>query len=235
MAAPTKSLIAFFSRKGNNYVGGRIVNLAVGNTEVAAETIQKLTGGDLFRIDAVKPYPSDYEETTEVARQELRQNARPELSGRVGDMGDYGVIFLGYPNWWGTMPMAVYTFLEAYDFAGKTILPFCTHEGSGMGHSESEIRKLCPGATVLEGLAITGGSVHRAGDQIAAWLRASGMMASVTRARACRDCARDLETESPVTAREVCLITSTCPGPTEQSPPCAGAMQAALPSRRPLG
>lgn len=174
MVGQTRSLVAYFSRKGNNYVGGRIVDLAVGNTEVAAQTIQKRTGGDLFRIDTVKHYPEDYDETTDVARQELRSNARPELTARVDTMSDNDVIFLGFPNWWGTMPMAVYTFLETYDFSGKTIVPFCTHEGSGMGHSESDIRKLCPNSTVLKGLAIAGGSVHRAGPEIAAWLRVLG-------------------------------------------------------------
>ncbi|HVN31555.1 MAG TPA: flavodoxin [Thermoanaerobaculaceae bacterium] len=176
MATPTKSLIAFFSRKGNNYVGGRIVNLPIGNTEVAAQMIQKLTGGDLFRIATAKDYPSDYEETTDVARQELRQKARPELSGRVDNMGDYDLIFLGYPNWWSTMPMAVFTFLEAYDFSGKTIIPFCTHEGSGIGHSESDIKKLCPNAKILKGLAIRGGSVQRAVNEISAWLRELGVI-----------------------------------------------------------
>jgi flavodoxin len=180
MAATTKSLIAFFSRKGNNYVGGRIVNLPIGNTEVAAQMIQKLAGGDLFRIETVKDYPSDYEATTDVARQELRQKARPELAGRVDTMADYTVIFLGYPNWWSTMPMAVFTFLEGYDFSGKTIIPFCTHEGSGMGHSESDIRKLCPTATLAKGLAITGGSVQRAGKEIATWLRELGVIDSPT-------------------------------------------------------
>jgi len=175
MSATTKSLIAFFSRKGNNYVGGRIVNLPVGNTEVAAQMIRELTGGDLFRIATVKEYPSDYEETTDVARRELRQNERPELSGRVEAMDGYRVVYLGYPNWWSTMPMAVFTFLEAYDFSGKTIVPFCTHEGSGIGHSESDIRKLCPNAEVLKGLAIRGGSVQSAGSEISAWLRQLGM------------------------------------------------------------
>ena len=144
MVGQTKSLIAFFSRKGNNYVGGRIVNLPVGNTEVVAKTIQKLAGGDLFRIETIDAYPSDYDEATEVARRELDQNTRPRLAGSVANLGEYAVIFLGYPNWWGTMPMAVFSFLEAYDFSGKTVVPFCTHEGSGMGHSESDIRKLCP-------------------------------------------------------------------------------------------
>jgi flavodoxin len=176
MVEPAKRLIAYFSRKGNNYVGGRIVNLPIGNTEVAAQMIQKLVGGDLFRIETVKEYPSGYKETTDVARQELRQHARPELSGRVEEIGDYNVILLGYPNWWSTMPMAVFTFLEAYDFSGKTIIPFCTHEGSGMGHSENDIRRLCPATTVVKGLAITGGNVHQAGEEIAAWLRELGVI-----------------------------------------------------------
>ena len=171
-----KCLIAYYSRAGNNYVGGGIVNLPVGNTEVAANMIQKLTGGDLFKINTVKTYPADYTKTTEVAQQELRQNARPELTGRIDNMADYAIIVLGYPNWWGTMPMAVYTFLEAYDFSGKTILPFCTHEGSGMGHSESDIKKLCAKAAVLKGLSLKGGSVQSAENEIAAWLQKSGVI-----------------------------------------------------------
>jgi flavodoxin len=175
----TKGLIAYFSRAGNNYVAGDIVNLPVGNTEVAANMIRKLTGSDIFQIDTVKAYPEDYHETTDVAKQELRQNARPELSGRVDNMADYSLIYLGYPNWWGTMPMAVFTFLEEYDFAGKTIIPFCTHEGSGMGHSESDIRKVCPDASVLKGLPIRGGGVQRAENDIADWLRELGEKESI--------------------------------------------------------
>lgn len=167
----TKSLIVYYSRAGNNFVNGDIVNLAVGNTEVAARIIQELTGSDIYRIDTVKTYPEDYHETTKVAKAELNGNARPEISGQVDNMADYEVIYLGYPNWWGTMPMAVFTFLEAYDLAGKTIVPFCTHEGSGMGRSERDIGMLCPKARVLKGLAIRGGSVYRAEDEIADWLR----------------------------------------------------------------
>ena len=166
-----KGLIAYYSRAGYNYVNGDIVNLPVGNTEVAANMIQKLTGSDIFRIDTVKTYPEGYQETTEVAREELRGNARPEISGQVDNMADYNFIYLGYPNWWGTMPMAVFTFLEAYDFGDKTIIPFCTHEGSGMGSSERDIEKICAGAGVLKGLAIRGGSVHGAQDEITDWLR----------------------------------------------------------------
>jgi flavodoxin len=166
-----KKLIAYYSRAGNNYVNGDIVDLPVGNTEVAANMIQKLTGSDVFRIDTVEPYPEGYHETTELAKEELRGNARPEISGHVDNMVDYDVIYLGYPNWWGTMPMAVFTFLEAYDFSGKTIIPFCTHEGSGMGRSESDIRKLCPAARVLKGLPTRGGIVQGAEQDIAKWLR----------------------------------------------------------------
>ena len=137
-----KSLVAYYSRPGSNYVAGSIVNLAVGNTEVAAKMISKLTGSDLFRIETVKKYPEDYHETTKVAKEEMRLDARPELTDRLDNMGEYGTIYLGYPSWLATMPMAVFTFLEAYDFSGKTIVPFCTHEGSGMGRSENDIRKL---------------------------------------------------------------------------------------------
>lgn len=170
-----KILIAFYSRKGSNYAGGGIVDLPVGNTEVVAKKIQALTGGDLFKIDTVKAYPADYTETTEVAKTEKNSNARPQLTAKVGNIGDYDTIILGYPNWWGTMPMAVWTFLEAYDLAGKTIVPYCTHEGSGLGVSEGDIKKLCPGAKLQPGLAIVGGSVAGADSAVEAWLKKSGI------------------------------------------------------------
>ena len=131
--AKKKSLVAYFSRRGYNYLNGEIVFLQVGNTEVVAKKIRELTGSDLFQIETVK----------------------------------------SYPNWWGTMPMAVHTFLESYDFAGKTIIPFCTHEGSAMGRSEGDIKKLCPKAKVLSGLAIKGGSVNKSDEKIAAWCKTS--------------------------------------------------------------
>ena len=166
----SKSLIAYFSRKGSNYVGGSIVNLPIGNTEVVANEIQELAGSDMFEIKTVKSYPKDYTETTNVAKEELRENARPELIEKVDDIDSYDVIYIGYPNWWGTMPMAVYTFLESYDFSGKTIIPYCTHEGSGMGSSERDIKKLCPNAKVLSGLAIKGSNVKSAASTIKSWL-----------------------------------------------------------------
>ncbi len=172
-----KTLIAFYSRKGANYVNGSIVDLPVGNTEVVAGLIQKLTGGDLFKIDTVTPYPADYTQATEVAQRELNENARPALTGRVEGMEAYDTVILGYPNWWGTMPMAVWTFLDSYDFRGKTLLPLCTHEGSGLGHSERDIQRLCPGAKVLKGLAIQGSQVRRAEKEIEAWLKRASLLA----------------------------------------------------------
>jgi flavodoxin len=167
----SKSLIAFYSRKGNNYMGGKIVNLPIGNTEVIAKKIQAMTGSDLFEIETVKTYPTDYTETTAVAMDEKKKNARPELTETVDNMDLYDVIYLGYPNWWGTFPMAVFTFLESYDFSGKTIIPFCTNEGSGLGNSERDIKNLCPNANVKPGLAIRGGSVKNADNEISDWIK----------------------------------------------------------------
>ena len=172
----SKSLVAYFSRKGNNYVGGRIVNLPIGNTEVIAKKIQELTNSNVFKIETVRSYPEDYTETTEVAKEEKQKKNRPELIAKVDDMASYDVIFIGYPNWWGTIPMAVFTFLEAYDFSGKTIIPFCTHEGSGIGSSERDIKKLCPNSKVLPGLAIVGGSVDKADKDIMNWLEKIDLM-----------------------------------------------------------
>lgn len=174
--AQQKSLSVYYSRKGSNYVGGSIVNLPIGNTEVIARKIQNLTGSDLSQIETVKPYPEDYTETTRVAQDELSSNARPELTETVTDMASYEVIYLGYPNWWGTMPMAVFTFLESYDFSGKTIVPYCTHEGSGLGNSERDIKKLCPIAKVLPGLAIKGGTVGSADKDLESWLKKLGLI-----------------------------------------------------------
>jgi flavodoxin len=172
-----KCLIAYFSRKGENYVGGKIVSLPVGNTEIFARAIQGMTGGFLFRIESVDAYPAGYTETTRVAQKELNANARPALTGHVEDFDSYDVIFLGYPNWWGTMPMPVLTFLEQYNFSGKTIVPFCTHEGSGFGRSISDIKKVCPEATVLDasGLSARGSSADMAHSLVLEWLQKLGI------------------------------------------------------------
>jgi len=170
-----KTLIAYFSHTGENYFGGQIRSISKGNTAVAAEFAQKAVGGDLFEIRTVKDYPVNYKQCTDIAAEEGRTNARPELRGTLPDISGYDTIVLGYPCWWGTMPQAVFTFLESADFSGKKILPFCTHEGSGMGRSESDIKKLCPAAAVSRGLAITGSSCASSEAAIKKWLSANGV------------------------------------------------------------
>lgn len=165
-----KKLIAFYSRADENYVNGLIKTLKVGNTEIAAGIIKELTGADLFKIEQVKPYSKDYNECMAQAQDDQRQNARPDLKNYPKTLDEYDIIYLGYPNYWSTMPMAVFTFLEDFDFGGKIIKPFCTHEGSGMGSSINDIKKLCPGATVEKGLAIHGGSVERSREDIEKWI-----------------------------------------------------------------
>lgn len=171
-----KVLIAYFSHEGEAYVGGKIVALEIGNTRAAAQMMEKMTGADVFRIETVKPYPYSHMETVTIAQEEQKKNARPELKGNDMNVEDYDTILLGYPNWWGTMPMAVFTFLESHDFFGKTILPLCTHEGSGMGHSEADIKAVCPGAKVGDGLAITGGRVKQSEKTIKGWLSSAGLL-----------------------------------------------------------
>lgn len=166
-----KILIVYFSRPGNNYVGGSIVNLPIGNTEIAAQKLQELTVGDIFKIDPVNKYSEDYHICTEEAQKELRANVHPELSNYLDNIDGYDTIILGFPNWWGTMPMPVWTFLERYNFSGKTILPLCTNEGSGMGKSETNIKKLCPGADVKRGLSIRGSDVDHADRDLENWIQ----------------------------------------------------------------
>lgn len=152
-AAAAETLVAYFSRAGENYGVGVIEK---GNTEIIAEMIAEKTDGKLFQIQPINAYPETYDACTEVAQQEKREGARPELAESVEDWESYDVIYLGYPIWWGDMPMAVYTFLESYDFAGKTVIPFCTHGGSGLSGTVQSIQSLCAGAEVKDGLAVMG-------------------------------------------------------------------------------
>lgn len=167
----SRELIAFYSRADENYVNGLIKTLKVGNTEVAAGIIKELTGADVFKIEQREPYARDYNECIAQAQADQRQNARPELKKRLETLDAYDVIYLGYPNYWSTMPMAVFTFLEQQDFSEKIIKPFCTHEGSGLGSSINDIKKLCPAAKVKKGLAIQGGSVKRSRKDIEKWIQ----------------------------------------------------------------
>lgn len=163
-------IIVYFSREGENYVSGAIKNLPVGNTEIAAQMIKKHTDADIFKIEPIISYSGNYNKCIAEAQDDQRRNARPELKTYPQSFDAYDTVYLGYPNYWGTMPMAVFTFLEHFDFTGKTILPFCTHEGSGMGNSESDIRRVCPGAVVKNGLAIHGAAVSRSEKDIIKWI-----------------------------------------------------------------
>lgn len=166
-----KVLVVFFSRTGENYAVG---NIEKGNTHIIAEMIAKESGGKLFRIETVKPYPDEYKACVEVAKAEKENNARPEVKGDV-KVEDYDVIFLGYPNWWGDMPMAVYTFIEKHNWYGKTVVPFCTHEGSGLSDTERKLKDACKGAKVSEGLAIKGTTAQNSQPQalktVQTWLK----------------------------------------------------------------
>lgn len=168
-----KEIIVYFSRSGENYVRGRIQCLSVGNTEAAAELLRERTGARLFKLEPLAPYSQDYSRCIEEAKADQRRDARPELKDYPESLEEYETIYLGYPNYWGTMPMAVFTFLEHFDFTGKTIKPFCTHEGSGMGRSERDIRRLCPTAKVEKGLTIHGAEVKTAGDALSKWIQIS--------------------------------------------------------------
>lgn len=164
-----KILVAFFSHPGQNYSNGRIVELKIGNTAIVADMISELTDAHMFEIRSVKEYPSNYNACTAEAKDELKSNLRPELAEDI-DISSYDIIFLGYPNWWGTMPMPVWTFLEKHNFTGKIIFPFCTHEGSGMGNSESDIRNMATGADIKNGFAIHGSSASKAEVSVKNWI-----------------------------------------------------------------
>ncbi len=170
-----KTLVVFFSRTGENYAVG---NIKKGNTHVIADMIAQETDGDIFQIVPVKAYPDDYTKCTEVAKREADAKARPAVKDDVKVDG-YDVIFVGYPNWWGDMPMPVYTFIEKHKWQGKTVIPFCTHEGSGLGSTASNLKSACKGATVLKGLAVRGAVAQKEQDKakksVDAWLKTLGL------------------------------------------------------------
>ena len=171
-----KTLIAFFSRADENYFGGAMRYVKVGNTEIVAGIIKDLLPADTFKIEMKNPYSPVYMTCIEEAKKDLRAKARPELVSMPESIDEYDTVILAYPNYWGTMPMAVFTFLEKFDFSGKTILPLCTNEGSGMGGSERDIRKACPGATVKKGLPITGSAAANSKSSVERWLKANGLI-----------------------------------------------------------
>jgi len=171
-----KTLIAFFSRADENYFGGATRYVKVGNTEIVCGIIKDMIDADSFKIEMKEPYSPVYMTCIEEAKKDLRAKARPELVSLPGSVDGYDTVILAYPNYWGTMPMAVFTFLESFDLSGKTILPLCTNEGSGMGGSVRDIERVCPGAVVKSGLSITGSKAAESGESVKRWLAANGLM-----------------------------------------------------------
>ena len=155
-ATNEKILVVYYSRTGEEYGLG---NITKGNTAIIAELIAQKTGGDLFEIKPVTPYPDSYEECKKVASREKASKARPPFIGNV-DISGYDIIFVGYPIWYGDAPQVVYTFLEGHDFSGKKIVPFCTHGGSGLSSTDQNIMLTCPKAKILQGFAIQGSTAQ---------------------------------------------------------------------------
>lgn len=171
-----KTLIAFFSRADENYFGGAMRYVKVGNTEIVCQQMNVMIEADTFKIEMKNPYSPVYMTCIDEAKVDLRANARPELVSLPTSIDEYDTVILAYPNYWGTIPMAVATFLEAFDFTGKTILPLCTNEGSGMGSSERDIKKYARGAAVKSGLAITGSQAANSKKAVEKWLKSNGML-----------------------------------------------------------
>ena len=167
-----KILTAFYSLKGETIAPGmKIVNLEKGHTAAAAEFVQKAVGGDLFEIETVKTYIKDHMKMIYEAKEELEKGIRPELKS-YPDTSGYDTVFLGFPNWWDTMPMPVVGFLEHYDWSGKRIIPFVTSGGSGFGRSVEDLKKICADAMIEEnGGAFLGHEVEKSEDRISAWAR----------------------------------------------------------------
>ena len=162
-----KTLIAYFSRAGENYYDGKIQHIDKGNNEILAEKLKgMLADGDVYKIDPLEPYSDNYYKCIEEAKEDLRKHARPALKENLASVDKYDRVFLIYPIYWGTFPVHVFTFLESFDFSGKTIIPIATHEGSGFGVSEADLRRLLPNSTILEGTAIYGSQVKFADDKL---------------------------------------------------------------------
>ena len=164
-----ENLIIYYSRKGENYVNGNIRSLEKGNTEICAEFIRKAVGGDLFELETVKDYAADYYACIDEAKREMQKKARPELKHYLDDISGYDNIFICGPCWWGLFPMAIYSQVERLDWKGKKVMVLVTHEGSGLGACERDIKNVIEGATFGKGLAVPGADVSRSEKTVADW------------------------------------------------------------------
>lgn len=146
-----------------------------GNTENVAKSVQSQTDSDIFEIVPATSYSDDYDTVLDVAQEEQKENARPAISGSIENIDQYDVVYVGFPNWWGDMPMILYTFFDTYDLSGKTIAPFCTSGGSGLSETVNEIKSLEPDASVTEGLHIGSSSSSEPDDAVSQWLNDTGL------------------------------------------------------------
>ena len=165
----SNNLVIYYSRKGQNYFSGAIRDVPKGNTEYVAEFIRDAIGADIFEIETVDSYPIDYMECTEVAKDELRAKKRPALKKYIEDISQYDNIFVCGPCWWGTFPMPVFTQLEKLDWTGKNVFAVMTHEGSGLGSSERDLKQICTGAKIGKGLAVSGGQASSSKKKVSDW------------------------------------------------------------------
>lgn len=168
MEKKAKVLIVFFSHAGENYNVG---NIKVGNTKLVADEIQKVTGGDKFEIVANKNYDLPYNDLVNVAKEETEKGEKPSFKGEVKNIDDYDTVFIGGPIWWGTYPRVMFTFFDKYDLNGKTIIPFSTHEGSGLGSVVEDLKTLYPNATFKEAFSIYGTETRKDLSKVDKWLK----------------------------------------------------------------
>ena len=171
MEKNAKVLIVFFSHAGENYAVG---NIKVGNTKLVADEIQKVTGGDEFEIVAERNYDMPYASLTKLAKEEQERNEKPAFKGEVKDIDQYSTVFIGGPVWWGTYPQVMFSFFDKYDLNGKTIIPFTTHEGSGLGNVVEDLKKLYPNATFKEAFSIYGHETRNDLSKVDKWIKSLG-------------------------------------------------------------
>lgn len=169
----TKNLTIYYSCKGQNYVNGRIECLNIGNTEICAEYIQKSVGGDMFEIRTVDDYSKDYHTCTKEAEHDLKNNARPKLIKYLDNIDTYENVFICGPCWWGTFPMPVFSQIERLNFSGKKVMILMTHEGSGLGNSEYDLRTICKGAIFGKSIAVRGADCAKAEKDIELWAKSN--------------------------------------------------------------
>lgn len=165
------SIVIYFSRAGENYFAGELKNIEKGNTEVIAEYIREIDNAELFKVETVIDYPTDYLECTQIAKKEQQVAGRPKIKKTLESIAEYDTVYIGFPNWWGTLPMAMFTQLEQLDFTGKIVKPFVTHEGSGFGSSLKDLKKLCKGAEIKKGISIPGADVGNVKGQVEVWIK----------------------------------------------------------------